>query len=856
MRLFLLLTVTVFAYTVSAAERLTPAGTALTPLILDNISSATIAKDIDLGGDEVNASYVVASVPGLGLFQRTASGSFTPWDGRLESLQDNRFNTRGNVLHYAIYSGPLNGVPLPLTIYIGYRDQTGALKYGHFNVQTGNTPPIAEGMSVQTDLSIPYLTLNLPASDPDNDTLSFELLSPEQGKGYRDAFIDSQGRLHVALTEENLTIELSYRVSDGMNFSDPATVRIVTVANLPEKGLGRKDPDPKTYGAYPLADVYGDVLGSPTGAPTLPRSVDLSDNFPIPGDQGPNGSCVGWATAYAAKSYQEKVEMKWDLNRADHLFSPAYIYNQIRVGNCPDGSLISDALKLMVNKGAATLDVAPYDPDDCFSQPSQQAHQVAARFKAREWRRLDDLNAIKSALANRQPVITGIDVYPQLFNLKGPDSIYNSAAGQRQGGHAVTIVGYNDDRAGGAFRIINSWGTKWGDGGYFWMPYQFALQQGIMKEAYTIYDADNTDVPPPSPPSPTPGDKLPNLQPLSWNFDYDPIPGGTGTLTWEVGNTGTAVAPAGAYVNLMLSTDQEISPNDIYVVYEQIPRDLQPGESIRRDASAPLHFRIPDNIPPGVYYVALWVDDLDTVRESNEQDNVSLGNGQVTITNTAADLSVNAWYTEWDVFGNAVLYYEIVNKGGGTAPAGWDIALMLSSDMVIGNGDDSLLYQATDGPEMPPGTVLSNPDQPLVYSVANAPPGIYWMALVVDPFGVVPESNERNNVSLSGNPASFGFSALGQSREPSPAPGTKPANHAYNGKSLETVLQWRKIEISKTPDGKLKVTPLPAGEPVVTGRRKQRAQRHGERHQKTLHGRNGGIFPIVHRYSIVTEEAP
>jgi C1A family cysteine protease len=35
----------------------------------------------------------------------------------------------------------------------------------------------------------------------------------------------------------------------------------------------------------------------------------------------------------------------------------------------------------------------------------------------------------------------------------------------------MTAIGYDDNRA--AFRIQNSWGRKWGDGGYAWLGYDF-----------------------------------------------------------------------------------------------------------------------------------------------------------------------------------------------------------------------------------------------------------------------------------------------------------------------------------------------------------------------------------------------
>jgi hypothetical protein len=44
-----------------------------------------------------------------------------------------------------------------------------------------------------------------------------------------------------------------------------------------------------------------------------------------------------------------------------------------------------------------------------------------------------------------------------------------------EGGHAVTAVGYSDLKQ--AFKIKNSWGTSWKDGGYFWMPYSFITSE-------------------------------------------------------------------------------------------------------------------------------------------------------------------------------------------------------------------------------------------------------------------------------------------------------------------------------------------------------------------------------------------
>jgi C1A family cysteine protease len=52
------------------------------------------------------------------------------------------------------------------------------------------------------------------------------------------------------------------------------------------------------------------------------------------------------------------------------------------------------------------------------------------------------------------------------------------------GGHAVVAVGYDDVQ--GRFRIRNSWGASWGQGGYFTMPYQYLLDENLSDDFWTI----------------------------------------------------------------------------------------------------------------------------------------------------------------------------------------------------------------------------------------------------------------------------------------------------------------------------------------------------------------------------------
>ncbi|MDW8018250.1 MAG: C1 family peptidase [Thermus sp.] len=49
--------------------------------------------------------------------------------------------------------------------------------------------------------------------------------------------------------------------------------------------------------------------------------------------------------------------------------------------------------------------------------------------------------------------------------------------------HAMLMVGYDDSKQ--AFRVKNSWGTSWNEGGYVWMSYEF-VQRGKVYEAASI----------------------------------------------------------------------------------------------------------------------------------------------------------------------------------------------------------------------------------------------------------------------------------------------------------------------------------------------------------------------------------
>lgn len=234
----------------------------------------------------------------------------------------------------------------------------------------------------------------------------------------------------------------------------------------------------------------------------LPAAADWSAGLPAPGDQRDQGSCVGWATGYAYKTYQESVERAWGVDVPAHQFSPAYIYNQIGLGRY-GGAYIADAFDLLVKQGCDTLDSFPYDDDDWVTQPTAAQRQRAGQFRALRWATIAyggwseplDVELIKAAL-QVGPVVIGTWVYWGTgWDLSGDiDRRDVGPFAPRAGGHAVCVVGYDDAHptgdGPGAFRFINSWGTGWGHDGYGWMSYEYMRWETF--EAEQMWDLTMT----------------------------------------------------------------------------------------------------------------------------------------------------------------------------------------------------------------------------------------------------------------------------------------------------------------------------------------------------------------------------
>jgi len=248
----------------------------------------------------------------------------------------------------------------------------------------------------------------------------------------------------------------------------------------------------------------------------LPLRVDLSRFFPLPGDQGKQGSCVGWAVGYAARAYYAQ-SLEHRPGQASDIPSPAYIYNAIAStpGDCNAGSAVPDALDLL-KTGALSLADAPYDARYC-APPSSAERERASDFRISAWLAVSPQSPdqIKAELAQGNPVIISLKSRPAFQRLRG-EAIYNSSSEPSDGRHALTLVGYDDERQ--AFKLINSWGLRWGSRGYGWIGYDAFVNDVPRAYVMRLARGENPSPPPPSPPPAPQPAPAPPPRPIAFDF--------------------------------------------------------------------------------------------------------------------------------------------------------------------------------------------------------------------------------------------------------------------------------------------------------------------------------------------------
>jgi hypothetical protein len=258
----------------------------------------------------------------------------------------------------------------------------------------------------------------------------------------------------------------------------------------------------------------------------LPESYSLETYCPTPGDQGNHGTCVAFANAYSVGTIlYAKTHGLTDRNVINkYTWSPTYLFEQIKAPgdvNCQQGTDPITALVTMMKSGDALFTTVPYQ---CGITITDHARNEALNYKIQDAALLfaakgmmkddayykapdDAIASVKKALLEGSPISGGFHIPESFFRIK--TDVWNADPTEvskdwKHNGHAMALVAYDDNKAGGAFRIMNSWGTKWADGGFVWMKYADFTRYCVM--ALQVF-ADPNTAPPAEKPAPTPAPK-------------------------------------------------------------------------------------------------------------------------------------------------------------------------------------------------------------------------------------------------------------------------------------------------------------------------------------------------------------
>ncbi|MCK6560045.1 FG-GAP-like repeat-containing protein [bacterium] len=265
-----------------------------------------------------------------------------------------------------------------------------------------------------------------------------------------------------------------------------------------------------------------------------PLRVDnsLSQYFPPIGNQGNQGSCTAWAACYYWATYTQARDGGYDVSRGiedsearKQIASPAFMYPLTNSGS-DLGAATAKVVNRLNEVGCASWEFMPYSDADYTTWPSESAWIEALGRRTLQSYAIDlttpeGIAALKQHLANGNIAVTRTAVYSNWYYEFGLDGsglsngvLYSHSGASFVGSHAMTIVGYDDDKSfeedgvtqHGAFLIANSWGNAWGTSnsanstspegqGFMWAAYDYVLApNGAFDVAY--YNEDREDYAP------------------------------------------------------------------------------------------------------------------------------------------------------------------------------------------------------------------------------------------------------------------------------------------------------------------------------------------------------------------------
>ncbi|MDQ2864458.1 MAG: C1 family peptidase [Bacteroidota bacterium] len=219
----------------------------------------------------------------------------------------------------------------------------------------------------------------------------------------------------------------------------------------------------------------------------IPPGIDLRKKCPKVYNQGVIGSCTANALSGAFQFARKKQKLK------DFMPSRLFLYYNERVMintvNSDSGAYIRDGIKSLNTTGICPETDWKYDVNKFTEKPPQKCYDEALTATVKSYQRLNNTNLtqLQGCLSEGYPFVFGFTVYESFESQEVAKTGMMPMPLPKEkvlGGHAVMAVGYDDKKQ--VVIIHNSWGTDWGEKGYFYMPYSYISSNHLCDDFWTI----------------------------------------------------------------------------------------------------------------------------------------------------------------------------------------------------------------------------------------------------------------------------------------------------------------------------------------------------------------------------------
>lgn len=211
-------------------------------------------------------------------------------------------------------------------------------------------------------------------------------------------------------------------------------------------------------------------------------------------DQGSYGSCTAHAMRYAWRLWKNRLNE----NQVPSLPSRTFWYAQSRIRirenlKFDRGSTNQATVWVLANQGLVTESVWPYSRENIYRAPTMTVVNSARLERCSiptAFRYFSNpastLNSLRTALAQGRSIIIAVLVYSSFMTSTvmqtGKIPIPNPRRERLLGGHAITLTGYDFNRA--VFTFRNSWGTRVGMNGSFEIPFAYIANPSLSGDAW------------------------------------------------------------------------------------------------------------------------------------------------------------------------------------------------------------------------------------------------------------------------------------------------------------------------------------------------------------------------------------